>query len=124
MTTETETVADVLAEMRNLGHETPWNFATRIAAAHAREVELLKQANIAYSSENANLRGRAMTAEAKIDALMLEYCPDEMTPEQVETWGKSQRVAKLRKDVLCVRCNKPTMHIGSVCYGCLHTPMW
>jgi len=30
-------------------------------------------------------------AEAKIDALMLEYCPDEMTPEQVENWGKHQR---------------------------------
>lgn len=29
--------------------------------------------------------------EAKIDALMLEYCPDEMTPEQIENWGKHQR---------------------------------
>lgn len=30
-------------------------------------------------------------AQAKIDALMLEYCPDEMTHEQVENWGKHQR---------------------------------
>lgn len=29
--------------------------------------------------------------QAKIDALMLEYCPDEMTPEQIEEWGKHQR---------------------------------
>lgn len=29
--------------------------------------------------------------QAKIDALMLEYCPDEMTPEQTEEWGRNQR---------------------------------
>ena len=29
-------------------------------------------------------------AQAKIDALMLEYCPDEMTPEQLERWGECQ----------------------------------
>lgn len=28
---------------------------------------------------------------AKIDALMLEYCPEKMTPEQVDEWGKAQR---------------------------------
>lgn len=30
--------------------------------------------------------------QAKIDALMLEFCPEEMTPEQMATWGASQRV--------------------------------
>lgn len=34
--------------------------------------------------ENASL-------QAKIDALMLEYCPDEMSQEQIETWCKAQR---------------------------------
>ena len=29
--------------------------------------------------------------QARIDALMLEYCPDEMTPEQVANWAKHQR---------------------------------
>jgi hypothetical protein len=38
----------------------------------------------------------AMVAEvdakqAKIDALMLEFCPDEMTPEQRENWARAQR---------------------------------
>lgn len=28
--------------------------------------------------------------QAKIDALMLEYCPEEMTPEQLEKWCKHQ----------------------------------
>lgn len=29
--------------------------------------------------------------QAKIDALMLEHCPDEMTDEQRENWAKHQR---------------------------------
>ena len=29
--------------------------------------------------------------QAKIDSLMLEYCPDEMTPQQAENWCKHQR---------------------------------
>lgn len=30
-------------------------------------------------------------AQAKIDSLMLEYCQVEMTPEQIENWGKHQK---------------------------------
>jgi len=42
--------------------------------------------------------------EAKVDSLMLEYCPDEMTPEQVAEWGKHQvpadaQLVKLRDEV-------------------------
>lgn len=29
--------------------------------------------------------------QAKIDALMLEYCPEEMTPEQIKNWEKHQK---------------------------------
>lgn len=29
--------------------------------------------------------------QAKIDALMLEFCPDEMTAEQVEEWKSHQK---------------------------------
>ncbi len=29
--------------------------------------------------------------QARIDALMLEYCPDEMTEAQKEIWAKRQR---------------------------------
>lgn len=28
--------------------------------------------------------------QARIDALMLEYCPNEMTREQIENWSKNQ----------------------------------
>jgi hypothetical protein len=33
---------------------------------------------------------RAAALQAKIDALMLEYCPNEMTPEQIDEWGRHQ----------------------------------
>ena len=32
----------------------------------------------------------AQELENKIDSLMLEYCPDEMTKEQIENWEKHQ----------------------------------
>lgn len=30
--------------------------------------------------------------QAKIDELMMEYCPDEMTEDQLVEWAKHQRV--------------------------------
>lgn len=30
--------------------------------------------------------------QAQIDSLMLEYCPEEMTKEQLAEWEKSQKV--------------------------------
>lgn len=31
--------------------------------------------------------------QAAIDRLMLEHCPDEMTPEQIAEWGRHQKPA-------------------------------
>lgn len=33
--------------------------------------------------------------QAKIDMLMIEYCPDEMAEEQWANWGKHQRPSKI-----------------------------
>lgn len=41
----------------------------------------------------ARLRAEIDAKQAKIDALMLEYCPDEMTPGQLANWSRHQRVA-------------------------------
>ena len=38
--------------------------------------------------------------QAQIDRLMLEYCPDEMTPEQLAAWGKHQRPGRLSLEKL------------------------
>lgn len=35
----------------------------------------------------------AAPLQAKIDRLMLEYCPDEMTPEQLAEWAANQKPA-------------------------------
>ena len=32
--------------------------------------------------------------QAEVDALMLEYCPSEMSQEQLENWAAHQRPAK------------------------------
>lgn len=33
--------------------------------------------------------------QAKIDRLMLEHCPEEMSAEQLEEWGEHQRVSSV-----------------------------
>lgn len=40
-------------------------------------------------------RRRADAAEAKVDALMLEYCPDEMTAAQWDRWASHQMVVDM-----------------------------
>ena len=44
-------------------------------------------------------RDRAEVADkqAEIDRLMLEYCPDDMTPEQIAEWGKRQGASEQGK---------------------------
>ena len=36
-------------------------------------------------------RDKIESMQARIDELMLEYCPDEMTQEQIDTWCKRQK---------------------------------
>lgn len=42
-------------------------------------------------SEVERLRSENGALQAKIDALMLEFCQNEMTPEQLIEWRQSQR---------------------------------
>ena len=54
-----------------------------LAAALKREDEAqIKMTEIARYAQH---------LQARIDALMLEYCPDEMTPEQIAEWERHQR---------------------------------
>lgn len=46
----------------------------------------------ADAKEVANLRQQLADLQSRIDALMLEHCPDEMTPEQVAEWARNQVV--------------------------------
>lgn len=40
-----------------------------------------------------DLAKRNCALQAKIDELMLEYCPEEMTQDQIELWEESQVVS-------------------------------
>ena len=48
----------------------------------------------ALQAENERLRKENGVKQARIDSLMLEYCPDEMSTEQLKTWGEHQVPAK------------------------------
>lgn len=64
----------------------------RQLAPHQKEREgptLLRSALAAIDG----LARYAQHQQARIDALMLEYCPDEMTPEQIAEWERHQRAA-------------------------------
>lgn len=45
-------------------------------------------------NEVIQLQRKVQELQAEIDRLMLEFCPDEMSEEQLETWAKHQQVAK------------------------------
>ena len=41
-----------------------------------------------------SLRQQLAAKQAEVDALMLEYCPNEMSQEQLDNWAAHQRPAK------------------------------
>ena len=54
------------------------------------------------------LLDRLEAAKAKIDSLMLEYCPEDMTEKQIADWGDNQVGASEEKelsDALGTKCN-------------------
>ena len=67
---KSETVADVLADMRGIGHETLWNFAQRTQAAHEREMEELGKNRDAWQEFAAHLAWCAECAKS------LDWCVD------------------------------------------------
>ncbi len=64
----------------------PETFSERDLPIHERFILAQSERIAALEAENVRL-------QAKIDALMLEYCPDEMTPEQLANWERHQSVA-------------------------------
>lgn len=60
-------------------------------AAENTALQLEQKMRLMAEESNARLREELAAKQAKIDNLMLEYCPDEMTPEQMAEWAKYQR---------------------------------
>lgn len=50
----------------------------------------VKAEHSALSNELAQCQKELNAKQAKIDSLMLEYCPDEMTEAQFNKWGECQ----------------------------------
>ena len=44
------------------------------------------------------LQAKLDAKQFEIDSLMLEYCPDEMTKEQMDSWGKYQVSTAIKGD--------------------------
>lgn len=44
----------------------------------------------------AALKAENETLQVRIDELMFEWCPDEMTPEQIENWKKHQKTVSAK----------------------------
>ena len=68
------------------------------------EIERLRMAERLNVETVARLQQERDDLKARIDALMLEYCPDEITGEQVEEWGKHQRLAQPPSDAQWQSC--------------------
>ena len=83
------TVPDILVkELNIIGSKLPigmtWlEFCTKYPARAACMLEVSVKTEIRTHSELKAL-------EARIDQLMLEYCPDEMTSEQKTNWAEHQ----------------------------------
>lgn len=72
-------------------------------AAKDVEIERLKTVPMKYrrmafnaqlQDENESLRQQLAAKQAEVDALMLEYCPGEMSQEQLEEWCRNQLPTK------------------------------
>ena len=57
---------------------------TDVANSVSKIGRAVSQLILAYDTEIGHL-------QARIDALMLEYCPNEMTPEQINNWSACQQ---------------------------------
>ena len=45
-----------------------------------------------------SLRQQLAAKQSEVDALMLEYCPNEMTQEQLDNWAAHQRAVVVPKE--------------------------
>jgi len=71
-----------------------------VALAEATEkVDRLSASALGLEHQNAELEKQNAAKQAEIDRLMLEFCPNEMTPEQIEEWGKHQRLASAQGEL-------------------------
>ena len=86
---------DVIVEWMEKAEKNCKNTGRREAAMLWHDARLFLQNEhkqlSAAQKEIEELKRQIAEGDAKIDALMLEYCPDEMTQEQKDNYAKNQR---------------------------------
>lgn len=65
----------------------------REVADKLKTAQSAKQRSVDDTARIAALQQAVAAKQAHIDRLMLEYCPQDMTPLQIEEWKKHQRAA-------------------------------
>ena len=70
-----------------------------------------------YCASCEELAREVESKQAKIDALMLEYCPEEMTPEQMEEWAAHQAVYEDPRVFPIIKCCSMSESNGRVTWG-------
>ncbi len=92
----------VIAAMRRRWaalHDLPQVVDDEMRAAEAFVLAWRDRAKKA-EADAAALRVDLAERQAKIDRIMLEYCPDEMTQEQIAEWERHQRAAPEPEDCI------------------------
>ncbi len=59
--------------------------------AYENSARICHEWNLQISLKNMELEAENEYLQYQIDKLMIEYCPDEMTEEQMKNWEKSQQ---------------------------------
>ncbi|NLH94321.1 MAG: hypothetical protein GX466_08945 [Candidatus Cloacimonetes bacterium] len=81
--------AEIAALRQQLTEALDENLRLQVVADDVRSA----YAKALRDTEN-ELRQQLAAKQAEVDALMLEYCPSEMSQEQLDTWAAHQRPAK------------------------------
>jgi seryl-tRNA synthetase len=96
------TIADLQQQKKSLKEERDaWKARSERRVADLREaVERYEKQLASLKEQNAMLAVQGQEAQSKIDWLMLEYCPEEMTDAQVANWAKHQQAVQV-----CPECD-------------------
>lgn len=85
---------DIVERLRNLYVQDGTNYVQEAADGIERlrsSLQVAKENEQATHEANKRMAKELFEKQAKIDELMLEYCPDEMSSEQYAEWAKRQR---------------------------------
>ena len=58
----------------------------------------MAESGIDYSKLLGEYRREVKAMQAEIDALMLEFCPERMTPAQIKEWARHQKPSPIKVD--------------------------